>query len=95
MTHTITTDQWVWLYISLHTNGLMNGRGYHMSIDSNLCKWAWIRAYLRTDEWMWLPYVCLQTVIYISGRGSQKKQSYAMMCSNMSTFNLARGVRPE
>ena len=38
---------------------------------------------------------CLQTVIYIRGRGSQKKQSYAMMCSNTSTFILARGVRPE
>ena len=73
MTHTITNDQWAWLYISLqrgfvHTYGLMNGRGYHMSTDSNLHKWAWIRAHLHTDEWTWLP--CLQTVIYVSGCGS-------------------------
>ena len=51
----------------VHTYELMNGRGYHMSTDSNLRKWAWIRAYLHTDEWTWLP--CLQTVIYISGCG--------------------------
>ena len=38
--------------------------------------------------------ICLQTVIYVSGRGSRKKQSYTMMCSNTSTFNLAREVRP-
>ena len=75
----------------VHTYGLMNGRGYHMSTDSNLCKWAWIRAYLQTDEWAWLP--CLQTVIYVKGRGSQKKQGYAMTCSNTFTFNLAREVR--
>ena len=74
----------------MHTYGLMNGRGYHMSTDSNLCKWAWIHAYLHTDEWMWLPYV-----ICVSGSDAQKKQSYTMTCSNMSTFNLARGVRPE
>ena len=65
MTHTITTDQWAWLYISLqtimdvaticiqtviyisghgfvHTYTLMNGRGYHMSTDCNLRKWAWL-----------------------------------------------------
>ena len=42
-----------------------------MSTDSNLRKWAWIRAYPHTDEWTWLP--CLQTVIYVSGRGSRKK----------------------
>ena len=76
----------------MHTYG-RDERGYHMSTDSNLHKWAWIRVYLHTDEWMWLP--CLQTIIYISGRGLQKKQNYAMMCSNTSTFNLARGVRPE
>ena len=39
--------------------------------------------------------ICLQTVIYTSGRGSLKKQSYAMTCSNTSTFNLACGVRPK
>ena len=40
----------------MHTYRLMNGRGYHMSTDSNLRKWpwAWIHAYLHTDEWMWL-----------------------------------------
>ena len=84
MTHTITTDQWVWLYISLqtimevdscistwawlpclqtviyvsgrgfvHTYTLMNGRGYHMSTDCNLRKWAWLtkEAELRYDVW--------------------------------------------
>ena len=75
----------------VHTYGLMNGRGYHM--HSHLQKWAWIHAYLHTDEWTWLP--CLQTVIYVSGRGSRKKQSYAMTYSNTSTFNLACGVRLE
>ena len=35
----------------VHTYRLMNGRGYQMSTDSNLGKWAWIRAYLQTDEW--------------------------------------------
>ena len=38
--------------------------------------------------------ICLQTVIYVSERGSQKKQSYTMTCSNTSTFNLAHGIRP-
>ena len=57
----------------VRTYGLMNGRGYHMSTGSNLHKWAWIRAYLHTDEWACLP--CLKTVIYVSERGSQKKQS--------------------
>ena len=60
------------IYISgrgfVHTYTLMNGRGYHMSTDCNLCKWAWL---------------------------TKKKQSYAMTCGNTSTFNLARGVRPE
>ena len=64
-----------------------------MSTDSNLRKPAWIRAYLHTDEWTWLPFV--YRLIYVSGRGSRKKQSYAMTCSNTSTFNLACGVRPE
>ena len=44
----------------VHTYGLINGRGYHMSTDSNLCKWAWIRAYLHTEEWAWPPYVYRQ-----------------------------------
>ena len=44
---------------------------------------------------MGVATICLQTVIYISGRGSRKKQSYAMVCSSTSTFNLACGVRPE
>ena len=26
----------------VHTYTLMNGRGYHMSTGSNLCKWAWL-----------------------------------------------------
>ena len=51
------------IYVSghgfVHTYTLMNGRGYHMSTDCNLC---------------------------VSGRGSRKKQSYAMTCSNMSTL---------
>ena len=50
MTHTITTDQWAWLYVSADNNGcgfvhtyrLTNARGYHMSTDSNLHKWAWL-----------------------------------------------------
>ena len=33
----------------MHTYGLMNGRGYHMSTDSTLRKWAWILAELRYD----------------------------------------------
>ena len=60
MTHTMTTDQWP-AYNNgrgfAHTYRLMNGRGYHMFTDSNLRQWAWIRAYLHTDEWTWLPYV--------------------------------------
>ena len=28
-----------------------------MSTDSNLHKWAWIRAYLHTDEWTWLYHM--------------------------------------
>ena len=44
---------------------------------------------------MGVATICLQTVIYISGHGSRKKQSYAMVCSNTSIFNLACGVRPE
>ena len=39
--------------------------------------------------------ICQQTVIYVSGHGSRKKQGYAMTCSNTSTFNLACGIRPE
>ena len=50
------------IYVSgrgfVHTYTLMNGSGYHMSADCNLRKWAWIRAYVHTDEWKWLPYVC-------------------------------------
>ena len=26
----------------VHTHTLMNGRGYHMSTDCNLYKWAWL-----------------------------------------------------
>ena len=57
MTHTITTDQWVWKPANnsergfMHTYRLMNGCGYHMSTDSNLHKWAWLmeEAGLRYD----------------------------------------------
>ena len=42
--------------------------------------------------YMGMATICLQTVIYISGRGSRTKQSYTMTCGNTSTFNLARGV---
>ena len=54
MTHTITTDQWAWLYINLQTImdvDYAHGRGYHMSTDSNLRKWAWLtkEAELRYD----------------------------------------------
>ena len=51
MTHTITTDSvGVALHKPadnngcgfMHTYGLMNGRGYHMSADCNLRKWAWL-----------------------------------------------------
>ena len=44
---------------------------------------------------MGMATICLHTVIYVKGHGSQKKQGYAMTCNNTFTFNLACGVRPE
>ena len=46
----------------VHTYGLMNERGYHMSTDSNLHKWAWIvhtytlmngRGYHMSTDYNW------------------------------------------
>ena len=49
MTHTITIDQWAWLYISMQTIMEVDSAylrtdewaWHHISTDSNLHKWAW------------------------------------------------------
>ena len=71
----------------VHTYRLMNGRGYHMSTDSNLFKWAWLtkEAGLCYDI---VLHVHIVTLINLA-RGVIPGQSVKRDLDDPNRFNIA------
>ena len=73
--HTFLVLKWVWLTKEAGIRLGFVHRSINGCCSMKACRQqqTLICAYLyTTDKWVWL-FVCLQTLILISGRGSQKK----------------------